>query len=117
MPEPDRLTERERQVVISTAMGRTHDQTAEALDITKQTVKNHMGTACAKYGAHNAHELIWRLGWFNPDVQPVTDDLRTAVDVWVGYWLSREATARDQARDDAAISLMVRQLQAMVRHA
>ena len=111
----DRLTERERQVVLATAMGQTQIETADRLQITRQTVKNHMGTAIRKYGARNSHDLIWRLGWLNPEPVEPNDDLHTAVEVWVGYWMSREATARDQARDDAALSLMVRQLSAMVR--
>lgn len=111
----DRLTDREREVVIATAMGQTQNETAERLQITRQTVKNHMGTAIRKYGAKNSHDLIYRLGWFNPTPCEPNDDLRTAVEVWVGYWISREATARDQARDDAALSLMVRQLSLMVK--
>lgn len=112
----DRLTDRERQVVMATAMGQTQTEIAERLQITVQTVKNHKTTAYAKYGVDNMHALIWTLGWLNPDpVITACDDLIMAVRVWVQYWRSREGAARDQARDDAAVSLMVRQLGVMTQ--
>jgi len=70
----DRLTPREREVVIACALGNTQQETADRLAITRQTVKNHLGTAIKKYGARNSHDLIYKLGWFDPDpeVHPST---------------------------------------------
>jgi DNA-binding NarL/FixJ family response regulator len=56
----DALTEREEQVLISVARGRTNSEIAEELYITLSTVKTHIASLMAKLGARNRVEIaMW----------------------------------------------------------
>lgn len=60
---PLHLSDREWQVMIAVGHGLTNPQIAHLLGIGTQTVKNHVGTALAKLGAHNRIEGLIALGW------------------------------------------------------
>ena len=54
------LTDREEQVLLDVARGRTNREIAEALFITLSTVKTHIASLMAKLGARNRVEIaIW----------------------------------------------------------
>jgi DNA-binding NarL/FixJ family response regulator len=60
-PEPgplDRLTAREREVLVLAAEGQTVKQIAEALIISAKTAEHHRSSAMAKLGLHNQTELV-----------------------------------------------------------
>ena len=60
-PEPvDPLTDREEQVLLSLARGRTNAEIAEELHISLSTVKTHLASLMAKLGARNRVEIaMW----------------------------------------------------------
>ncbi len=66
--EPSPLTERECAVLREMAAGRTNKETARALDISEQTVKNHIGHIFLKLGVNDrtsAVLLAIRKGWID----------------------------------------------------
>ena len=52
------LTEREEQVLITVARGRTNAEIADELHISLSTVKTHLASLMAKLGARNRVELV-----------------------------------------------------------
>ena len=68
MSEPftfERLTPRQREVIIRKAEGKTYGQVAYELGVTEQTVKNHLGFAYARLGAGHLIEALHILGWLH----------------------------------------------------
>ena len=66
MNEPfafERLTPRQREVIIRKAEGKTYGQVAYELGVTEQTVKNHLGFVYARLGAEHLIEALHILGW------------------------------------------------------
>lgn len=60
------LSEREREVILLLADGRSNGEIAEALSISENTVRNHLANAYAKIGASTAREALawaWRTGF------------------------------------------------------
>ena len=57
-PDFPGLSEREVEVVYHIAHGSTNKETAEALNLTENTVKVHLRNIFRKLGLHNRHELI-----------------------------------------------------------
>ncbi len=57
-PVEDRLTEREREVLKLVAEGRTSQEIAELLSLSKKTVMCHRANIYQKLGTHNRTELI-----------------------------------------------------------
>ncbi|GLY47666.1 response regulator transcription factor [Lentzea sp. NBRC 102530] len=56
----DPLTDREEQVLVAVASGRTNNEVAQDLHITLSTVKSHLTSLMAKIGARNRVEVaIW----------------------------------------------------------
>jgi DNA-binding NarL/FixJ family response regulator len=56
----DPLTEREEQVLLTVARGRTNAEIADDLHISLSTVKTHLGSLMAKLGARNRVEIaMW----------------------------------------------------------
>ena len=56
----DPLTEREEQVLLTVARGRTNAEIADELHISLSTVKTHLGSLMAKLGARNRVEVaMW----------------------------------------------------------
>jgi DNA-binding NarL/FixJ family response regulator len=56
----ERLTDREEQVLLTVARGRTNAEIAEQLHISLSTVKSHLGSLMAKLGARNRVEIaMW----------------------------------------------------------
>ena len=54
------LTDREEQVLVAVARGRTNSEIADELYITLSTVKTHIASVMAKLGARNRVEIaIW----------------------------------------------------------
>ena len=49
-PEPEELTEREREVLALLAEGRSNKEIAKALGVTERTVKGHVGNVLGKLG-------------------------------------------------------------------
>ena len=65
-PRPDRLSERELQVLRLVAEGWSNRVIAEFLAITERTVKNHLTNIMGKLHAHDrTHAVVTavRLGW------------------------------------------------------
>ncbi|KOX34416.1 LuxR family transcriptional regulator [Saccharothrix sp. NRRL B-16348] len=60
-PQPvEPLTDREEQVLVTVARGRTNGEIADELHITLSTVKTHIASLMAKLGARNRVEIaIW----------------------------------------------------------
>ncbi|MET7338204.1 response regulator transcription factor [Nonomuraea sp. NPDC005650] len=52
------LTEREREVMILVACGRTNDEIADLLGISRVTAKTHLNRAMAKLKAHDRAQLV-----------------------------------------------------------
>jgi DNA-binding NarL/FixJ family response regulator len=52
------LTDREEQVLITVARGRTNSEIAEDLHISLSTVKTHLASVMAKLGARNRVEIV-----------------------------------------------------------
>ena len=59
----ERLTPRQRQVLIRKAEGKTYGQVAYELGVSEQTVKNHLGLIYARLGAEHLIEALRILGW------------------------------------------------------
>ena len=59
----ERLTPRQREVIIRKAEGKTYGQVAYELGVTEQTVKNHLRLVYAKLGAEHLIEALRILGW------------------------------------------------------
>jgi DNA-binding CsgD family transcriptional regulator len=59
----DRLTQRQREVLVRKAEGKTYGQVAYELGVSEQTVKNHLGLAYARLGAEHLIEALRILGW------------------------------------------------------
>ena len=59
----DRLTPRQREVLVRKAEGKTYGQVAYELGVSEQTVKNHLGLAYARLGAEHLIEALRILGW------------------------------------------------------
>jgi DNA-binding NarL/FixJ family response regulator len=57
-PELDQLTEREREVLVLVARGRSNAQIAEALVISPHTAKTHVNRIMAKLHAHDRAQLV-----------------------------------------------------------
>lgn len=58
IPELDQLTEREREVLVLVARGRSNAQIAEALVISPHTAKTHVNRIMAKLHAHDRAQLV-----------------------------------------------------------
>ena len=59
----DRLTPRQREVLIRKAEGKTYGQVAHELGVSEQTVKNHLGLVYSRLGAEHLIEALRILGW------------------------------------------------------
>ena len=59
----ERLTPRQREVLVRKAEGKTYGQVAYELGVSEQTVKNHLGLAYARLGAEHLIEALRILGW------------------------------------------------------
>ena len=56
----ERLTEREEEVLLTVARGRTNEEVARELHISLSTVKSHVASLMAKLGARNRVEIaVW----------------------------------------------------------
>jgi len=67
------LTDRERDVMIMVAAGRTNDEIAERLRISPFTAKTHVNRAMAKLGAHDRAQLVimaYETGLVRPSGRP-----------------------------------------------
>ena len=58
VPELDQLTEREREVLVLVARGRSNAQIADALVISPHTAKTHVNRIMAKLHAHDRAQLV-----------------------------------------------------------
>ncbi|MGM0784197.1 MAG: response regulator transcription factor [Pseudomonadota bacterium] len=56
------LTERERDVALAVASGKSNKEVARCLDITERTVKAHLGAIFRKLGVRDRMQLVLRLG-------------------------------------------------------
>lgn len=71
----DRLTPREREVVVLIARGYTYKETAFDLGISVKTLENHMHNIFKKLGVASRHELstkVYEDGFVNPSVENST---------------------------------------------
>ena len=69
-PLVEELTEREAEVLRLMATGLRNERIAEALEITEQTVKNHVRSIFGKLGVETRVEaVLWAVGqgWVSPD--------------------------------------------------
>jgi PAS domain S-box-containing protein len=57
-PSQRALSKREREVVTLIALGQETNQIAEALSISPETVRTHVGNAMSKLGAHTRAQLV-----------------------------------------------------------
>jgi DNA-binding NarL/FixJ family response regulator len=67
------LTDRERDVMVMVAGGRTNDEIAEQLRISPFTAKTHVNRAMAKLGAHDRAQLVimaYETGLVRPSGRP-----------------------------------------------
>ena len=67
------LTDRERDVMVMVAGGRTNDEIAEQLQISPFTAKTHVNRAMAKLGAHDRAQLViiaYETGLVRPSGRP-----------------------------------------------
>jgi DNA-binding NarL/FixJ family response regulator len=62
------LTGRELQILTALANGWTVVRVARELNITTQTVKNHIGSAYKRLQVKNRYEAFLELGWLTPPV-------------------------------------------------
>jgi DNA-binding CsgD family transcriptional regulator len=69
----DRLTPREREVVVLIARGYTYKETAADLGISVKTLENHMHNIFRKLGVASRHELTTQ-AYEDGFVNPVLDD-------------------------------------------
>lgn len=80
-PQPtEPLTDREEQVLIEVARGRSNSEIAASLYITLSTVKSHIASLMTKLGARNRVEIaIWahQTGRMTPDPRPRVGDRAT----------------------------------------
>ena len=58
VPELAELTEREREVLLLVARGRSNQEIAEALVISPHTAKTHVNRVMGKLGAHDRAQLV-----------------------------------------------------------
>lgn len=58
VPELAELTEREREVLLLVARGRSNQEIADALVISPHTAKTHVNRVMAKLGAHDRAQLV-----------------------------------------------------------
>jgi DNA-binding NarL/FixJ family response regulator len=68
------LTDRERDVMLMVAAGRTNDEIAERLQISPFTAKTHVNRAMTKLGAHDRAQLVimaYETGLVRPSGRPV----------------------------------------------
>ena len=59
------LTDGERRVLLAYCELETHAEAAKALDISTQTLKNHLGSIYKKVGARKAHSAVYKLALEN----------------------------------------------------
>ena len=67
------LTEREREVLVAVASGRSNDELAATLFLSPATVKTHVGRIMSKLGAHDRAQLVviaYESGLVNPGGSP-----------------------------------------------
>lgn len=67
--EADRLSDREREVLVSLAEGRSNTEIARALHLSESTVRNHLTSVYAVIGVQSAREAVawaWRNGIVTP---------------------------------------------------
>jgi DNA-binding NarL/FixJ family response regulator len=57
-PEVESLTEREREVLVFVARGRSNQEIADELFISPHTAKTHVNRIMAKVGAHDRAQLV-----------------------------------------------------------
>ena len=72
-PELADLTEREREVLVAVASGRSNDEIAATLFLSPATVKTHVGRIMSKLGAHDRAQLVviaYESGLVNPGGSP-----------------------------------------------
>jgi len=55
------LTPGERRVLLAYVEEETHERAAARLNISPQTLKNHLGSVYKKVGARKAHTAVYRL--------------------------------------------------------
>lgn len=62
-----RLTPRQREVLEAVADGgRSYQEVADHLGISRNTVRNHLAAAMTAYGAQSVLRLLWLLGMLRP---------------------------------------------------
>ena len=60
------VTNREEQILVLLANGRTIDQAALELGIHSQTVKNHLASAYKRLRVKNRAQAYMEMGWMTP---------------------------------------------------
>ncbi len=58
---PNTLTKGERRVLRAYVEQETHEKAADVLQISTQTLKNHLGSIYKKLGVRKAHAAVYRL--------------------------------------------------------
>jgi DNA-binding NarL/FixJ family response regulator len=69
----DQLTPRECDVALLAARGLTNRQIGAELNLSVNTVSNHLKRVYAKLGVHSRAELSWRLQYFDLRAGPPPD--------------------------------------------